>query len=125
MEGSLYLINNGGQQTQEISTILGIMEAMDVLTFEMSGGADSQLYIYVNQIRNLKAIIDRPEQYKNRLLETVSERHLISVKMFTYLYEGGFTNDQIWDILEDYFLGKIPERVKANCKRENPNIRFE
>lgn len=124
-EGSLYLINNGGQQTQEISTILGIMEAMDVLTFEMSGGADSQLYIYVNQIRNLKAIIDRPEQYKNRLLETVSERHLISVKMFTYLYEGGFTNEQIWDILEDYFLGKIPERVKANCKRENPNIRFE
>lgn len=126
-EGSLYVINKEGNQSKEgreISTVLGILEAMDVLSFEMTGGANSQLYIYVNQIRNLKKIIEHPEQYKNKLLDTVAERHLISVNMLTYLYEGGFTNEQIWNLLEDYFLGKIPERVKANCHKQDPSIVF-
>lgn len=126
-DGSLYVISKDGTQSKEareISTILGILEAMDVLSFEMTGGANSQLYIYVNQIRNLKKIIEHPEQYKNKLLDTVAERHLISVNMLTYLYEGGFTSEQIWNLLEDYFLGKIPERVKANCHKQDPNIVF-
>lgn len=124
-EGNLYIINTGEKQAKEYSTILGIMEALDVLTFEMTGGANSQLYIYINQVRNIKNIVNNPGAYKNRLLEMVGERHLISVKMLTYIYEGKFDNAQIWDILEDYFLGIIPERVKAECKREDPNIVFD
>lgn len=124
-DGNLYIINSGEKHAKEYSTILGIMEALDVLTFEMTGGANSQLYIYVNQVRNIKNIVNNPGAYKNRLLEMVSERHLISVKMLTYIYEGNFDNAQIWDILEDYFLGIIPNRVKAECKKEDPNIEFE
>lgn len=123
-DNTLYIINEG-KKAREISTILGILEALDVLSFEMTGGANSQLYIYVNQLRNLKYIIDHPGEYKNRLLEMVATRHLISVKMLTYLYEGGFSNDEMWDILEDYFLGKIPEKVKSNCKKENPEMVFD
>ena len=55
----------------------------------------------------------------------VGERHLISVKMLTYIYEGDFTSDEIWGIIEDYFLGNIPEKVKKVCKTENPNIAFD
>ncbi len=123
--GNLYIVNSGGQTAKELSTILGILEALDVLRFKMMGGANSQLYIYVNQIRNLKNIINNPGDYKNRLLETVSERHLISVQMLTYIYESGFNNDEIWEIIENYFLGIIPEEVKNKCKKENPSIMFE
>ena len=91
----------------------------------MLGGANSQLYIYVNQVQSLINIINAPNSYHNRLLDMVAERHLISVKMLTYIYEGGFSNDEIWDIIEDYFLGKIPEKVKRDCKKENPNIIFD
>ena len=76
---------------------------------------------YSNRIYNKK---NNPGAYKNRLLETVAERHLISVKMLTYIFEGGFSSDEIWDIIEDYFLGRIPERVKSECRKENPNIVF-
>ena len=124
-EGSMYIVNSGGQSAKEVSTILGVLEALDVLQFEMSGGANSQLYIYINQVRNIKNILANPWSYKNRLLETVSERHLISVQLLTYLYESGFSNEEIWNIIEDYFLGKIPEKVKANCKKIDPNIMFE
>ncbi|MFR3912731.1 MAG: hypothetical protein ACLTYB_16595, partial [Clostridium paraputrificum] len=107
------------------SVILGILEAIDVLSFEMLGGANSQLYIYINQIQGLKNILNSPNSYKNRLLEIVAERHLISVKMLTYLYEGNFTSEQRWNLLEDYFLGKIPEKVKQECRQENSNIHFD
>lgn len=123
--GALYILDTEGKNAKEMSTILGILESLDVLQFEMTGGANSQLYIYVNQIRNLKNILNNPGRYKNRLLEIVSERHLISVQMLTYIYEGGFTNEEIWDIIENYFLGKIPEKVKSNCKKEDPNISFD
>lgn len=33
--------------------------------------------------------------------------------MLTYIFEGDFNSAQIWDILEDYFVGKIPDKVKA------------
>lgn len=121
----LYIINDSGKQAKEYGVILGIFESMGILSFEMIGGANSQLYIYVNQIQSLKNILNAPYNYNNRLLEAVAERHLISVKMLTYLYEGDFSNDDRWDLLENYFLGVIPEKVKHDCRRERPDIIFD
>ena len=123
-DGQLYIVNTAAKETKQFGVILGILEAIDVLSFEMIGGANSQLYIYVNQIRHLKNIVNNPGRYKNRLLDLVGERHLISVKMLTYIFEGGFSSDEVWNIIEDYFLGKIPEKVKIECRKENPNIVF-
>ncbi|MBD5484955.1 MAG: ATP-dependent DNA helicase RecQ [Lachnospiraceae bacterium] len=124
-DGKLYLINDNGNRTKEYSVVLGILEAMGCLTFEMLGGANSQLYIYINQIQALKNILNAPYKYNNRLLDTVAERHLISVKMLTYLYEEGFGNKEMWNLLEDYFLGVIPEKVKRDCKKEKPYMMFD
>lgn len=120
--GELYLINDNGNKTKEYSVILGILEALDVLSFKMLGGANSQLYIYINQIQSLENILSAPYNYKNRLLDMVTERHLISVEMLTYIYEGNFTNEDIWNIIEDYFLGIIPEKVKRSCLKKKPDI---
>lgn len=123
--GKLYLINDTKNRTKEYGVILGILEALDCLTFEMLGGANSQLYIYINQVQALINIINAPHSYQNRLLDMVAERHLISVKMLTYIYEGGFSNDEMWNIIEDYFLGKIPEKVERECKKEKPDMVFD
>jgi hypothetical protein len=123
--GKLYVINDIENQTKEYSVVLGVLESMGILTFEMIGGANSQLYIYINQIRALQNILNAPSQYNNRLLDAVAERHLISVKMLTYLYEGEFSNAERWDLLENYFLGVIPEKVKHDCRKERPDIVFE
>lgn len=124
-DGKLYLINDSGNQTKEYNIILGILETMGCLTFKMLGGANSQLYIYINQIQALKNILNAPYRYNNRLLDTVAERHLISVKMLTYIYEGKFSNEEVWTLLEDYFLGRIPDKVKRMCKTEKPDMMFD
>lgn len=123
-DGKLYLINDKSNRTKEYSVILGVLESLDILTFEMIGGANSQLYIYVNQIQAIKNIIGAPYRYNNRLLDTVGERHIISVKMLTYLYEGEFSNEEMWNLIEDYFLGVIPEEVKRNCIKAKPDMIF-
>ena len=122
--GELYLINDGRKTVKEVSVVLGVLEAIDVLSFNMIGGANSQLYIYINQIQSLRNIKNKPASYKNKLLDGVADRHLISVKMLTFLYENDFTSEEIWDYLEDYFLGKIPEKVKRDCQHERPNLEF-
>ena len=122
--GKMYLINDHVSSTKQAGIVLGVLESLSVLNFEMIGGANSQLYIYVNQIQSLKNIIKNPHFYRNRLLELVNERHLISVKMLTYIYEGDFSSKEIWNMLEDYFLGNIPEKVKESCLKENPEIEF-
>ena len=57
-DGQLYIVNTAAKETKQFGVILGILEAIDVLSFEMIGGANSQLYIYVNQIRHLKNIVN-------------------------------------------------------------------
>lgn len=110
--GQLYITNTTDNTAKEFSTVFGILEALGVLSFNMTGGANSQLYIHINQIRNLKKMIDDGERYTNQILNSVSLRHSISVAMLTYIYEGDFDNEKIWDLLEDYFLGKIPDEVQ-------------
>lgn len=123
-DGKLNLINDNKNTTKEFGVILGILETLDIISFKMLGGANSQLYIYINQIQSLRNIISVPHQYKNRLLETVAERHMISVEMLTYLYDNELSSDEIWDLIENYFLGIIPEAVKINCLKKNPEIQI-
>ena len=125
VEGKLFIIDDGGNKAKEYSIILGILESVGILTFEMLGGANSQIYIYINQIQAIKNILNAPYNYNNRLLDIIAERHLLSVKMLTYLYEGNFSNSELWNLLEDYFLGTIPEKVKKECKKEKPDMIFD
>lgn len=113
-DGQLYIKNAASKTAKEINTVLGILEALGVLNFNMTGGANSQLYIHINQIRNLKNIFDAGANYSNKILKSVKIRHEISVEMLTYIYESDFDNATIWNLLEDYFLGKIPDEVKAS-----------
>ena len=107
----IFLADARGTDAKKITMVLGILEAMEVLDFKMSGGASSQIYIHINQIKNLKNILEKRNNYHNRILETVAQRHKISVKMLTYIYEGNFNNSEIWNLLENYFLGKIPDEI--------------
>ena len=61
---------------------------------------------------------------EENILTFVHISNLISVKMLTYLYENDFSSDEKWDLIENYFLGIIPEKVKNECKAENPKISF-
>ena len=108
----------GNEGFKEKLHILGILESLNVLVFKALGGKNSQIYIYVNQTKTMKEIIDKPWRYKNRLLELIGERHQVSIEMLTYIYEGDFSSEKIWNLIEDYFLGIIPESVVKSYEKK-------
>lgn len=115
----LYLIDNGANKGfKENLLILGILETLDIIIFKALGGRNSQIYIYVSQTKTMKEILDKPWMYKNRLLELVSERHEISVEMLTYIFERNLNNKEIWDLIEDYFLGIVPNDVVKSFEKK-------
>ena len=112
-DGKMYLVNRkASTKLKELSTVLGLLEAMDVLDFEIAGGDNNQIYIYVNQELALLNIIRNPMGYHNKLLDEVQKRHKISVAMMKYMFENPFSSDERWDMIEDYFLGQMPNKVK-------------
>lgn len=124
-DGKLYLVEDGYKNKfKEYITILGILESMNALTFKTLGGANSQIYIYVNQTKTMQMVSERPNSYKNKLLEMVGQRHKLSVEMLSYIYQNKLTSEGIWNIIEDYFLGIIPEKVQIECSKRH-GIKFE
>lgn len=118
-DNKLYLVDEGMKNGfKEMIMGLGILETLEILVFKLLGGKNSQIYIYVNQTKTLTEIIAKPSRYNNRLLEMVNERHKVSVEMLTYIYEGKFTSDEIWNLIEDYFLGIIPNKVIKNYEKK-------
>ena len=57
--------------------------------------------------------------------KTSGSTHLEELVLNKNLYEGDFTNEDRWNLLENYFLGIIPEKVKHDCKQERPDIIFD
>lgn len=114
VDHKLYLVNDESPtQCKQMNTLLGILESMGVLHFKSIGGSSSQIYIYVNETKNMQMVRDKPQFYKNHLLDMINKRHEDSVKMLTYLFQNNFSSDIIWDHLENYFLGILPEPFQA------------
>lgn len=121
VEDHMYVINDRtGKNTKEITTLLGIFEAFGVLRFKSLGGSNSQIYIYVNETKTMTMVRDKPYTYKNKLLELINYRHKESVRMLTFLFQNEFTSDQVWDHLENYFLGILPEELSEDEKKVDP-----
>lgn len=111
-DNKLYIVNTkDGKRGREVITVLGILEAFGALRFKSLGGSNSQLYIYVNETKTMLMVREKPYKYQNRLLETVNMRHKISVQMLSFLYQNEFSSKEIWDYLENYFLGILPPQI--------------
>jgi ATP-dependent DNA helicase RecQ len=108
----LYACDGNGESIKEITTVLGMLETFEVLSFKSLGGSNSQLYIYVNETKNMQMVKDKPWTYKNKLLDMINVRHNDSVKMLSYLFDNDFSNEKLWEHLENYFLGILPEDLE-------------
>ena len=107
---------------QEDAIVIGLAEALDLLSYTIENGNSPEIYIRINSIYPMNKAIKEGKFYKNNLLNDIYFKHLISVEMLTYLFsqrfEGDSANEKIekytnffWESIEDYFLGSIPAEV--------------
>ncbi|MBN2455166.1 MAG: hypothetical protein JXB29_01300 [Sedimentisphaerales bacterium] len=102
---------------------MGVLEAFGVLRFKSLGGSNSQIYIYVNETKTMQMVRDKPNLYRNRLLEMINSRHNESVKMLSFMFQSNLTSEEAWEHLENYFLGILPselsEPTENDCNNAN------
>ncbi|MBP6282027.1 MAG: DEAD/DEAH box helicase [Leptotrichiaceae bacterium] len=116
-DNTYYLINDmSNNKTKELFHVLGVYEILELISFKALGGSNSQIYIYINQLKPIQNAVRKPYSYNNRLLSLVDIRHKLSVEMLNHMFTSNFTSKEIWNILEDYFLGIIPENIREKFK---------
>lgn len=119
----IYIENDAsGKRCKEVTTLLGILESFGLLRFKILGGSNSQIYIYVNETKTMQMVKDRPTNYKNKLLETINNRHTESVKMLKFLFQNNFSSEEVWNHLENYFIGILPQEL---CEPSNSIVEVE
>ena len=96
-------VNDSVQGSERLAPALGVLEELDLLHFALLGGSSSRLYLYVNQTQTLE-LADRGF-YRNHLLERIAQRHTDAVRLMSWLFTSGFSSEQLWDRIEEYFLG--------------------
>lgn len=102
---------------------LGIGEARKILSYQVIGGNNPQIYLRMNSVYPLEKAVKQGDFYQNNILQDIQKKHYTSVEMLKFL----FTKEQpestikekiinytkwFWDNIEDYFMGILPNEVK-------------
>ncbi len=112
----LFLPRSDKVRLEKTFLMLGILEAMGLIMYRVSGGEKPEISIRLSSMIHVKRAIDAPDQYRNLILKNVADRHEISVKVLDHVFTAELSNFQRWDLLEDYFLGNLPPGITHTDK---------
>jgi ATP-dependent DNA helicase RecQ len=102
--------------TEKITVVFGILEAFIGLTYQTHGGSSPEIYIRINSTLMLESIVKNPNRYRNYILQGIYDKHSISNEMLKYIFRNKFETQEFWDVIEEYFLGRIPQKVQESVK---------
>lgn len=124
-----YIYRTQAKEIDAKMAALGIGEARKILSYQLKGGNNPQIYIRMNSVYPLEKSIKQGDFYKNDILQDIQNKHYTSVEMLKYLFTKDtqcttakekiikYTN-WFWDQIEDYFMGVLPEEVKETLARK-------
>lgn len=88
-----------------LQLLASILQLFGMAAYEMNGGMNPEIFIRINDSQKLKRIAFSDKRYTNRLLTQIEQRHKRAVSLMNQFMKGDFTNEQRWEIIEEYFLG--------------------
>ncbi|MBK7482303.1 MAG: ATP-dependent DNA helicase RecQ [Flavobacteriales bacterium] len=98
-----------------------LLEMAEVGLVEIVGGEAPMVFVRLNDPR--KVIYDsRNPNYSNILLEDVHRRHHVSVDIFKHFFLREMSDEERWNFVEDYFLGKEVDELLEHYPGEDPQL---
>lgn len=102
---------------------LGIGESRNLLSYQVIGGNNPQIYLRMNSVYPLEKAVKQGDFYQNNILQDVQQKHYTSVEMLKYLFLKEQSEKTVkeriinyskwfWDNIENYFMGILPDEVK-------------
>ena len=87
----------------ELMPILRIMELLDLATYEIRGGEKAEVFIRINDPSKLQRLASG--NYKNTVLQAIQQRHKHNQELLDAFFSAEMSNDDRWELIEQYFLG--------------------
>lgn len=85
--------------------IASLLQLFDIASYEIDGGYNPQIFVRINDPLKLQSL-SRSKNYSNKILRNIKNRHDRAIEILNNFMLNKFTNDERWNIVEQYFLGK-------------------
>lgn len=89
----------------EYQLVASLLELFNLATYDLIGGRNPQIFVRINDPLKLKRISGSGQEYRNRILSNIEERHKRAAMLIDKFMTSSFDDASLWDIIENYFLG--------------------
>lgn len=97
-------------KNKECIKLAYIMEVFGLCTYEIVGGEQPQIFIRINDPLKITRLA-RSRDYTNGVVAAVEQRFGLNVNLMTHFFLNNMPDEQRWQFIEDYFLGKTEEEL--------------
>lgn len=81
-----------------------LIELFGLGTYEVAGGEDPQMSLRIGNPTALKRAAD-DSHYRNAVLDNMNDRKNRAAKVIEAFFQTELTDEERWEVIEDYFLG--------------------
>lgn len=115
-------VSTGSELLLNYTRLGCILEILELASYESLGGDSPMLFVRINDPLRIKRDSE-DNNYVNSLLTKTRRRHETSSELFDHFFLHAFENNERWDFIEDYFLGKSSdELIESYPGREKNHI---
>lgn len=105
-------ISTDPEKNRECIKLAYIMEVFDLCTYEIVGGEQPQIFIRINDPLKITRLA-KSRDYTNGVVAAVEQRFGLNVRMMTHFFINDLSDDERWQFIEQYFLGKSEDELIA------------
>ena len=99
---------NKNMRLNPILVTAQIMELFDLAIYTCNMGDRPEFFVRVNSEKNIQKVLDN-KNYRSRTLDNIQSLHYDSIRYMKYFFEVLKDDNERWNFIEDYFLGKVEE----------------
>jgi ATP-dependent DNA helicase RecQ len=99
-----YIPLGRGSKQHDMIQLAIFLELFSLASYEVIGGRNMEIFLRVNDPAKLRKISEG--NYRNAILTDIEKKRKRSEKILANFLKANFSDQERWDIIEDYFLGR-------------------
>lgn len=92
-------------RNKDIIKLSYLLESFQIGNYELSGGKYPQIFLRINDPFKVVSL-SKDYNYSNVILKDIDNRQKLSISIMERFFTDENTNDDKWNFIENYFLGK-------------------
>lgn len=100
---SSYIAISKGDKKTDVLQLAILLELFALATYEVVGGKNTEIFIRINDPMKIKRLA--ASNYRNTILADIERKRKKSQEVLQYFMKSKLSDDERWDIIENYFLG--------------------